>query len=315
MSYSFSRYTRALALLSLSVMLFASPAKAKVPSNAELHQMIVGVMQKMETLQSENRTLKKQLASLQQGKAYASLSPTIVPASVRRELSPIKAVVRNVKQAPQVATNGEKREAGNEESNGLYGRLTVAYSAPNDIELKNERLSGTGSLSESAGFEVAIGKRVDEKWSFEIELARRNYEANRISSSTNGALKVADPSGDVDVYTAGFNGYYGLNRFLKFRPHLGAGLGAAYVKANGITTVRQSNILGAANNESYNVHAWAPAGNLMAGFTTPIGDGLDLDIGYKFTMIGDLTGSRDNRDGSTDLITINNFSAGLRYQF
>jgi len=53
----------------------------------------------------------------------------------------------------------------------------------------------------------------------------------------------------------------------------------------------------------------------MAGFTTPISDRLDLDISYKFSMIGDLTGSRDSRNGSTDLITINNFSAGLRYHF
>jgi hypothetical protein len=101
--------------LSLIVIVFsASPRLATVPSNEELHKMIVGVMQKMETLQSENRTLKKQLASLRQGKTYASLgrqySSGVTPASTHRELPPIKAVVRNVKQVPRVVTNGEKVE-------------------------------------------------------------------------------------------------------------------------------------------------------------------------------------------------------------
>jgi hypothetical protein len=85
MSKLFSQPIRSFALLSLSIMLFASPTMAKVPSNAELHQMIVGVMQKMETLQNENRTLKKQLVSLKQGKTYASLgsqhSNDVVPAA------------------------------------------------------------------------------------------------------------------------------------------------------------------------------------------------------------------------------------------
>jgi cell division protein FtsB len=74
-----SQLTKSVVSLSLIVIVFsASPSYATVPSNAELRKMIVGVMQKMETLQSENRTLKKQLASLRQGKTYASLSPASI---------------------------------------------------------------------------------------------------------------------------------------------------------------------------------------------------------------------------------------------
>jgi hypothetical protein len=148
-----SQLTKSVVSLSLIVIVFsASPSYATVPSNAELRKMIVGVMQKMETLQSENRTLKKQLASLRQGKTYASLSPTVVPALVHRESTPIKAGVRNVKQVPQIATNSEKKEAAKRvqterKPSKSYAALNLEYAVPENVTVESGGGTGEASLA------------------------------------------------------------------------------------------------------------------------------------------------------------------------
>ena len=56
-----------------------TPAQAAAPSNAELHQMILGMMNKLGKLEAENKGLKKQLGvalNMIEGRSFASLSPS-----------------------------------------------------------------------------------------------------------------------------------------------------------------------------------------------------------------------------------------------
>ena len=114
-----SQFMKTVVSLSLVIMLFsASSSYAKAPSNEELHQMIMGMKDKLDKLEVANQGLKKQLGvalnKIEGQTTYASLSPQysngVVPTSAHRSLSPIKAIIRNVKQVPQVAKNGEKHE-------------------------------------------------------------------------------------------------------------------------------------------------------------------------------------------------------------
>ena len=115
----FTQFMKSAVSLSLVIMLFsASSSYAKAPSNEELHRMILGMKDKLNKLEVANQGLKKQLGvalnKIEGQTTYASLSPQysngVVPTSAHRSLSPIKAIIRNVKQVPQVAKNGEKHE-------------------------------------------------------------------------------------------------------------------------------------------------------------------------------------------------------------
>jgi opacity protein-like surface antigen len=308
--------TRLLGLLSLGAVLFTSPTMAKVPSNAELHQMIVGVMAKMETLQSENRTLKKQLASLNQGQTYASVSPTVIPASVHRESSPIKAVVRSMKWVPQVATNSAKVEVA-KRSRDIYARISVAYSVPENVRADDQNGNGgVVSLSKDIGFEAAVGKRISDEWRTEIEVSARNY--NPISATgTSGTVSrnSGEVSGDIDLYAAQLNAYYSLPMYQDFAPYIGAGIGVAYLKGNDLTT-SSGNDSGFTNRqEAYSNHFWLPAGNVSAGLTVPLTPRWDVDFGYKFALFGDLSGTRGKNSANSSVLKIHNLNGGLRYRF
>jgi opacity protein-like surface antigen len=306
-------------------MLFASPATAKVPSNAELHQMIVGVMQKMETLQSENRALKRQLASLRQGKTYASVSPNVVPASVPRKPSLIKAVVRNVKQVPQLAANSAAVELlGSSQANHnaidkiYYVRASTAYSILEDVRAEDENGdAGTASFSKGVTIEAAIGNEISNKWRAEFELSYRNFEPNRVIGFNGGNSQISiDPIGNVDLYAAYFNGYYKLPVFREVFPYIGAGVGVAYLKGNNLSRFSSAGTDASLNRqEAFNEHFWLPTGNISTGMTIPLTQNWDVDFGYKFALFGDLSGSRGRNSANSSVLKIHNLNGGLRYKF
>jgi opacity protein-like surface antigen len=315
--------------LSLIVIVFsASPSFATVPSNEELHKMIVGVMQKMETLQSENRTLKKQLASLKQGKTYASLSPQhsngVVPASVRRELSPIKAVVRNVKQVPQVATSEEKREPNvvakpNNKPSKYYASLNLEYAIPEDVSVQSRGTTGDASLADGVGIGLNWGYRFNNNIRGEIEFTRRVHELQNIPTRSNSSSRLL--SGQAELYTTMMNGYYDLSndsvlklKSGKFWPYIGAGVGATLLRANDVTSSLEAT--GELDNSAtrlFNGSIWLPAGQIMAGFTHPISDKLDFDLGYRFFLMGDIAGTVDGQSGDSGVFRSHSLKLGMRY--
>ncbi|OHC74435.1 MAG: hypothetical protein A3G18_11065 [Rhodospirillales bacterium RIFCSPLOWO2_12_FULL_58_28] len=216
-------------------------------------------------------------------------------------------------QEPIVINKASKSEIGSSDRR-YFARLGVAHSAPEDlnVELNKEDTHGKATLSENTGFEVALGRNVGSSFKFEFELARRNFDAGSIEGTVTGKKRgSADPSGNVDFYNATLDGYYELPVAWPFKPYVGGGLGGAYVKANDISVPQKSD----AGKRTFNNHAWVPSGALMAGINMPINTNLDFDLGYKYMMVGDVTGTRENKSGSSDIIKIHNFMAGLRYYF
>jgi opacity protein-like surface antigen len=328
-----SQFMKTVVSLSLVIMLFsASPSYAKAPSNEELHQMILGMKDKLDKLEIENKGLKNQLGvalNKIEGKTYASLSPQhtygIRPSSAHREPSPIHAVLRNERQVPQVATNGEKVEEAKRTQtdqkpadSDVYARVSIAYSAPEDISAEDQNgSSGIVSLSKKIGFEAAVGKRISNNWRGEFEISHRNFDPISATGLSGNVKKVTvKPAGDVDLYAANFNGYYSFPIFHDMSPYIGAGIGLAYLKGNDLTTAAFVGDTNLANRqEPYSNHFWLPAGNVSAGFTLPLSRRWDVDFGYKFALFGDLSGSRGKNSANSSVLKIHNLNGGLRYNF
>jgi opacity protein-like surface antigen len=307
-------------------MLFASPATAKVPSNAELHQMIVGVMQKMETLQSENRTLKKRLASLRQGKTYASVGPTAVPASVRREPSLIKAVVRNVKQAPQVATDGAQVEMAKpsqteRKPSKYYAALNLEYAIPENVSVESNGQTGDASLADGIGFGLSVGHRYNDRFRTDIELSRRSFELQNITSTSGGSNRAL--SGQIDIYTALLNGYYNLPNSTDLailnspvRPYIGVGIGGAYLSANDAAASLDSINAFTASPQTTtpsDASILLPAGHITAGLSFPISNKLDFDLAYRYFLMGDIAGTVEGQSGDSSVLRSHSLKLGMRY--
>jgi hypothetical protein len=108
-----------------------SPSQAAAPSNAELHQMILGMMDKLGRLEAENKGLKKQLGVALikiEGRSFASLSPPEPNVVGAKPGSPIKAVVLNERQMP--SSQAEVRVESNYKARTTIGTALKNYIFP-----------------------------------------------------------------------------------------------------------------------------------------------------------------------------------------
>jgi opacity protein-like surface antigen len=92
-----------------------------------------------------------------------------------------------------------------------------------------------------------------------------------------------DPiSAKVRTNTLMFNVYYDFGAFHRLTPYVGAGIGAAFLDLDDVTFTNGATVqLGGASETNL---AWS----LMAGFSTDLGQGIALDVGYRYLNLGDI---------------------------
>jgi opacity protein-like surface antigen len=112
------------------------------------------------------------------------------------------------------------------------------------------------------------------------------------------------------------NGYVDLASWNGLTPYVGAGIGVANVE----TGSHESTTAGstAADRVFGGKDLWSLAGNVMAGASYNFGNGLMLDIGYRFLWIDNGSSSSETSGNESGWVTVHDLTAhqiraGLRY--
>jgi opacity protein-like surface antigen len=336
MLHIISQLTKSVTALSLIIIVSsASPSYAKAPSNEDLHLMILGMKYKLDKLEVENKGLKKQLnvaLNKFEGRAYASLSPASHGGGAKPQHpapTPIKAVVRNERQTPQVAANGKTRETSvaakpDKKPSKYYAALNLEYAVPENVSVETGGATGDASLADGIGFGISVGHKYNDKFRSDIELSRRSFELQNITPTSGGSARSL--SGQVDIYSALVNGYYNLPDSAKFvflnspfRPYIGAGIGVTYLRANDVSASLQQTAESGGkpqnNTTPENASIWLPAGQLTAGLSFPMTNTLDFDLGYRYFLMGDITGTVNGSSGDSSVLRSHSLKLGARYNF
>jgi opacity protein-like surface antigen len=327
-----SQLTKSVTALSLIIVVsFASPSHAKELNIEDLHLMLLGMKYRLDKLETENVGLKKQLdvaLNKFEGRSYASVSPAsngVSAKPIHRDPVPIKAVVRNERQVPQVAANGKTRETSvtanpDKKPSKYYAALNLEYTVPENVSVESGGATGDASLADGIGFGLSVGYKYNDRYRTEVELSRRSHELQNIRPTSGGISRAL--SGQADIYTAMFNGYYDITnhtqlyfRNVPFKPYIGAGIGPAYVVGNDVSASLTDDILGISTTTPTTASIWLPAGQLMAGLSYPISKALDFDIGYRYFLMGDITGTVDGSSGDSGVFRSHSLKLGARYNF
>ena len=167
------------------------------------------------------------------------------------------------------------------------------------------------------GYETGTGLRFDATMD-SVETA--GLKITKTSPPANPA-EVGDYTLMLRSTVALANVYYDLPTIAGFRPYVGAGIGASYLRTSNVQSLNPPAINptgvvdshGGAGNWNF---AWA----LMAGTSYTISDHLALDIGYRYLNLGDAVSAPITAGGGTAPIEYNNIDAheiraGVRYTF
>lgn len=119
----------------------------------------------------------------------------------------------------------------------------------------------------------------------------------------------------ITAYSALANAYADLGDFHGFKPYVGAGIGASYLRTSQV----QSGMIDTDNTPPNSKGKWNLAWALMAGVEYPVSDRLSVDLGYRYLNLGDAqTGSATDGSGNVAHINYKDITAhevrvGLRY--
>lgn len=203
--------------------------------------------------------------------------------------------------------------------NSLYFRLDtgLAKSSDNNTRSGNTKLnSGKSSdLKNSGYFGAGIGYRFDEHFRSDITLgfipgAKFSHE------KTDG---VEAKFGKVRTIAAMANIYYDITTVGAFTPYVTGGIGLAQNKI-AETTVKDTK-----TNETYTAKAKSkinPAFQIGAGSSIYLGQGFNIDAGYRFLHAGKfesakttLSNSKETFDPIKGTVKDHLFLIGLRKEF
>ena len=123
---------------------------------------------------------------------------------------------------------------------------------------------------------------------------------------TGAILGPGDAVAKISAISALFNGYLDLGTWYGVTPYIGAGAGAAYLRATDYAST-------VAPFSSDAHHQWNFAWAAMAGLAYPLTHNLTLDVGYRYINFGDVK-------TDADLVIFKNVAAhevrgGLRWSF
>jgi opacity protein-like surface antigen len=154
---------------------------------------------------------------------------------------------------------------------------------PGALPLDGERLEAAVSVGGGIGYQLAnwlrVDATVDHRFGAELSGTRPN--------PTYAVGSIRDVA-EIESTTGLLNAYVDLGSWAGVTPYLGAGIGVA---GNRLTNARREAYLlgepvGAAvidTRTTYNL-AWA----LMAGLAVDLGSGFKVDLGYRYTHLGDV---------------------------
>jgi opacity protein-like surface antigen len=162
-------------------------------------------------------------------------------------------------------------------------------------------------ISESIGDTVVlgagIGVQINQRFRFDLTGEYRSTADIKAMDNLRGTL--AAPAGtlqantvyqgNLSAYVGLLNGYYDVFNWRGFTPYVGAGIGAAHLRMNDITTSSAATFTGVnpadsvvqltsglARPNSQTNFAWA----LMAGTSYDLSPNAKLDIGYRYLNMG-----------------------------
>jgi outer membrane protein OmpA-like peptidoglycan-associated protein len=177
---------------------------------------------------------------------------------------------------------------------GAAGGVTI----PRDSDLESsafnvsaeQDLGWLGLLN--FGYEYGHGLRT------EVEFGYRQSDLDKIGG--------VDAGGDVNVLSGMVNVLYDFDVAWPIKPHIGGGIGAGRVKADGASPVSTTSIDDSDTGFAY---------QLIAGAEYALTDQLMLNLGYRYFAVPDLTFTAANGASVDSDYGSHNFTLGLRYLF
>jgi opacity protein-like surface antigen len=209
-------------------------------------------------------------------------------------------------------------EAVAEFGNGWYLRGDIGYvdynrvrdlpfGPPGTADLVNEKIEQAPSFGGGIGYQITNLIRAD------VTIDQR-LGAKYTGDRPDPLYTVRDHA-DLESTTYLLNAYLDLGNWSGITPYVGAGVGVASNRmTNSMRDFELNGVLvGQSNLPRYTAtnFAWA----LMAGLSADVGSGFKIDVGYRYTHLGD---ARTRLDGvqagiRTKDIDSHEFRVGARY--
>lgn len=185
------------------------------------------------------------------------------------------------------------------ERTGYYVEGKLGLNIPSDTDIDGTGFNNSVEFDNDAAGFLSLGYDYEGLWRGELELGQRFNDVDAVNG-VNG-------SGDADVTSLMANviADFDIGEPL-VKPFLGAGLGLAYVDANGVNPINGATV----NDDDISVAAQA-----LAGISFQMTDQMDLVAQYSYIYVPDLefnTGALG--DGEADYAA-QTVSLGLRYRF
>ena len=222
-------------------------------------------------------------------------------------------------QQPDMPSNVDQQKRN---SSGFYLMAKAEYSIPENIDVNNSVGQGEAILSDGVSLGLGFGYKFNRYIRADVELARRAYELQNLVPSSGANSRPL--RGEAELYSVMFSGYLDIpvsdpntDRTAGIAPYIGGGIGIGLLNANDVAVFNRSNST-AGNSDYSNTYSGsvpAPVAHLSAGLTIPVSDQVDIDIGYKYFLMGDLSGTRRGAKGESQLFRTHSALAGIRYNF
>lgn len=178
-----------------------------------------------------------------------------------------------------------------------YIDVALGYVVVSDADLSTGALNGELSADAGFGGSFALGYQWKENVRFDLELAYRSNDLDRVTVGGFGFVGTADVEGTVSTLAAMLNGYYDIELGWPVTPYIGAGLGMAQVTVDSKTL---------STDDSATVLAYQGSLGVLYEITPQI----TARFGYRLFVTADP--EIKNTEGE---YTANSIDVGLIYRF
>lgn len=181
------------------------------------------------------------------------------------------------------------------------------------LRFERESLDNAWMIGAGVGYKWNDYFRTDLTIDYETAAQAKGYA---VCGTCTGGF--SQESADIDVWTTMINAYWDIGTWYNFTPYVGAGIGAAYVRASNAVAVNPG---GATTSYDGTNSEWNFAWALMAGTSYAFTPNWSLDLGYRYKNLGTAktvryhnTGTGGSRVKFEDLVA-HEARIGVRYNF